>query len=754
MNQGGAIFEEMASWSSGINPLYFGDWGGRWELLGPTAPDQGVPRLPPILSADGSRLLTSAEVFGMAGPTAPDHPAIGQRLGGASVHLADTSAAPADSFAGTGPRLLVNTCAGSGAERTEIPSRDGVSGKLGAGACPAPSGGASARLISPYGATVVPGAQGQGADPTKNAISADGRRVFFTAPDPKVGGATNPGTNLCNADSGEQTKCPPQLYVRQTDPDGSNPVVRWISRAEDGLFGNQDASLAAQVFFEGASTDGSSVFFRTAAPLTADDPNGVRDGGGNIVAPPEGGVTTGTRSVNSWDLYRYDFPADPGQDIGDGSLTRISGGPAGAGDCNNPQGTVSNPTPVGADRAATLRYASDDGTRAYFVCSEPLPGVPAPDNGTITEPGTFPGRFAASTNLYYYDENLPASERYRFVARLPRATSLMTVDDPRARLCASTGGYERSAFDGTGKLAEGLPNCFRGTSDGTFVTFFTPGQLTADDPDATSGDLYAYDATADALTRISAPEPGAVGGTYTCVTSTNSDQPTGAQCFAQDGFDMASEGLPLQNVVSDPENPSDRIVYFQSRSRLTTDKTDETFDVFQWKNGELSLLSAGTTDHAIYKGNSDDGKNVYIATRERLSWQDVDVVGDIYVARAGGGIPEPPSPPACAVLADACQGAPPSAPTPSGAASAAFAGDGNVLQRRSCARPARQAKRLSNRAKRLRRAATRSSNPRRSRAMRRKAAAQMQRAKRLRIQTKRCRAQAKRAASTNRRTDR
>jgi hypothetical protein len=649
MNQGGAIFEEMASWASGLNPLYFGDWEGRWELVGPTAPGQGTPRLPSFLSADGSRLVTSAEVFGMAGPTAPDHPALGQRLGGASVYLADTSGPPADSFAGTGPRVLANTCTGSGAERTEIPWRDGASGKLVAGVCPAASGGALERLVSPYGATVQPGGQ-EGFDPVKNVISADGRRVFFMAPDPAVAGGTNPGTHLCNGDSGVDTKCPPQLYVRQTDPDGSNAVVRWISRAEDGLFGNQDASLAAQVFFEGASVDGSSVFFRTAAPLTADDPNG------DVVPPPEGGVTTGTRSVNSWDLYRYDFPADPDADIGDGTLTRVSGGPGGAGDCNNPQGTVNFSAPVVSDRAATLRFSSDDGTRAYFVCSEPLPGVPGPTNGTITEPGTFPGRFAASTNLYYYDENLPEGQRYRFVARLPRATRLMTFDDPQARLCASTGGYERSAFDGTGKLAEGLPNCFRGTADGSFVTFFTPGALTADDPDEVSGDLYGYDATADELVRISAPEAGAVGGTYTCVTSNNSDQPTGAQCFTQDGFDMASEGLALQNVVRDPENPSDRVVFFQSRSRLTADKTDETFDVFEWRNGELSLLSAGTSDHAIYKGNSSDGENVYIASRERLSWQDTDAVGDVYVARAGGGIAEPELPVLCDALSGACGG--------------------------------------------------------------------------------------------------
>ncbi len=140
--------------------------------------------------------------------------------------------------------------------------------------------------------------------------------------------------------------CPPQLFVRESDPDGGNPRVRWISRAVDGLLGEQDASLLGQTFFEGASEDGDKVFFRTTSPLTVDDPNGVKDGGGNVVAPPPGGVTTGVASRESWDLYMYDFPDAAGVDPGDGELTRVSGGPGGASDCNNPQGNLSAFTPV------------------------------------------------------------------------------------------------------------------------------------------------------------------------------------------------------------------------------------------------------------------------------------------------------------------------------------------------------------------------------------------------------------------------
>ena len=44
---------------------------------------------------------------------------------------------------------------------------------------------------------------------------------------------------------------------------------------------------------------------------------------------------------------------------------------------------------------------------------------------------------------------------------------------------------------------QGHTNCVRGTADGAFITFFTTGRLTADDPDESSGDIYTYDAEAD-----------------------------------------------------------------------------------------------------------------------------------------------------------------------------------------------------------------------------------------------------------------
>jgi hypothetical protein len=149
-----------------------------------------------------------------------------------------------------------------------------------------------------------------------------------------------------------------------------------------------------------------------------------------------------------------------------------------------------------------------------------------------------------------------------------------------------------------------------------------------------SGDVYGYDAVRDRLSRLSAPS-GGVGGSYPC-----------------------RYAGPILGVASDPLVPGDQIAFFQSRSRLVQNDTDAAYDVYQWRNGELSLLTPGDSapsDGQMLKGNDASGRDVYFATRDRMTWQDVDSVLDVYTARIGGGIVQPSAPPLCGTLVGACQ---------------------------------------------------------------------------------------------------
>lgn len=92
-----------------------------------------------------------------------------------------------------------------------------------------------------------------------------------------------------------------------------------------------------------------------------------------------------------------------------------------------------------------------------------------------------------------------------------------------------------------------------------------------------------------------------------------------------------------------------RMAFFESRLPLVEDDRDDSYDVYQWRKGELTLISPGVNDPdgAFYVGNDRTGRNVYFATRDQLTWQDSDRQLDVYTARVGGGIPQVVVDPPC-----------------------------------------------------------------------------------------------------------
>ena len=621
------------------------EWeSGRWEMAAPVHPDQITSGDPTIqIAADGGYAVVAGGLRGVGGPGdptglgfwGPGEPCSSSdgrcRL---NVYIDDVTAGLSDSFPGAGVRSLVNACIGTGASRTAIPTVDG-DGKLVAEQCPPTLAGRDARMVSPLGASVAVG--GSGSSP--GVISDDGSRVFFMSPAHTLQNPDPPAT--CSGTGPVDTVCPPQIYVRQRGTDGS-VTVRWISRSE---VSGQDASLTAAAVFEGATRDGDKVFFRTASPLTADDPNGG--------TPVAGGVRTGVADPDSVDLYMYDFPDAAGADPGDGDLTRISAGPTLAADAN-----VSN-SPVGS-ATSSLRALSEDGRRAYFVTAAPLTGVPAPTSGTTTTPGG--SVESAPGNLYAYDAAQPLDRRWRFVARLPTATALGSCAASGSAVGRSPINTSANGIGGQLQFGSSDTNCVRATADGSLVAFFTDGGLTADDPDPASGDMYVYDADRDELSRISAPEGDAMGGDYECVNTGSSG--IGTRCHAQPA--VTAEGtrlIPLLQLVVDPGGADEGAVFFESAARLVADDQNGVFDVYRWRDGDLSLVSTGApgADDALYRGNDRSGRNVYVSTRDRLTWQDHDAVLDVYTARSGpdAGITQPPPPVICDVLGDTCQGAGP-----------------------------------------------------------------------------------------------
>jgi hypothetical protein len=155
-------------------------------------------------------------------------------------------------------------------------------------------------LLSPCGAilgqSTIPGAK-------HDAVSADGSKVLFTAPDPYAKNGEG-----CWNGAGENT---PQLYLRS----GGSTVE--LSKPEKGVV---DPSGRHPAIYVGASKDGSRVFFLTEAELTKDDV-GIHD--------PE--------------LYEYDTETK--------TLTRVSRGKSGK----------------AAAAVFTVPAVSADGSAVYFT---------------------------------------------------------------------------------------------------------------------------------------------------------------------------------------------------------------------------------------------------------------------------------------------------------------------------------------------------------------------------------------------------
>jgi hypothetical protein len=678
---------KLSTWVAGDTTGLNGSGWHEWNTA--PIPVTGVTSDRALVDDGGDRILrwlgSPTRYRGLLGAGDPSN---GQRAGAAGGDAPYLQEPP-----GTGPLTLLSACTGTGSDATLIPERDDngtgfpnlADDKIDAQSC------ATGAVTSTRGATVGAG----GADISGNAatggvaraMSEDGSRTFFMSPDPH---ATGVPTGQCAAGVigsgpsgpitpvGPNTDCTPQLYVRQIGSDGQS-TVRWVSRTR--VAGQAINLFGRGAIFEGASSDGRVVYFRTNAPLVEGDPNG-----GSVVA---GGVKTGSASNDSWDLYRYELPEDLDLDPADGLLTRVSGGPSGTADpathCGTGTGCNSASAPPGTGAAA--RYVSDDGRRVYFATTSPIAGADttAPDGG-VTTPGGAKTSNTSERNLYIYDANGSGADAYRFVARLPYSGSGTHIDACATRNAVS-GMPESVDSDPAGRIQRWPVNCVRGTPAGDVVVFETTGRLTGDDDDSAS-DIYLYNATTDELARVSATPLGTTP--YVCA-----NQIGGApeqRCNADLGFQGptydADERVGLggqrhTNIAIDGEGEVS--VYFETRLPLVSEDTNgDRMDVYEWRAGVVSLISpGGTDDDAWYSGNSLDGEDVFFQTSQRIDPREVeDADFDIYDARAGGGFPVPPTPKdPCQVHADSCQGAG-VAPLSPGVASDAIGGGNTSLEDR------------------------------------------------------------------------
>ncbi len=224
----------------------------------------------------------------------------------------------------------------------------------------------------------------------------------------------------------------------------------------------------------------------------------------------------------------------------------------------------------------------------------------------------------------------------------------------------------------------------RVSPNGAFLAFGSKKSLTGYDNIDASGagadpEIFLYSVASGHLDCVScnpSGEPPAAGGV-------SNGKGGGATLAAVGG--SVGEGTPHYLTNSGQ-------VFFDTQEALLPRDTNGQIDVYEYENGQLSLISSGTgSSRSVLIDVSENGSDVFFLSRQSLVPQ---ISGTealvIYDARVNGGFAASSSPPAC-TTADACRT--PVSPQPSlfGAPSSqTFSGAGNLAS--PAAEPSRKNK--------------------------------------------------------------
>jgi hypothetical protein len=432
-----------------------------------------------------------------------------------------------------------------------------------------------------------------------HAVSTDSSTVFFT-------------TKACpHLDSNTMIKSErpavDELFAR-VGGDGPTQTTVPIStssvdscRTEDATAEPVDPAACQPATFEGASVDGSLVYFTTTQ---ADEVPGNSDASDNLYLAK-------LASGALWEKIQI----SAGDTSGEGARV---------------QGVV---------------RISEDGTHVYYVAQGVLATAPNSVGATAQ---------SGAENLYAYDATSGQTE---FVASLSPADSALWGQD-------------------NGRRAQSTP-------DGRYLTFDSDAQLTSDDTDSTA-DVYLYGFQTGTLLRVSHGRDGYDG-------DGNADLP--ATIDAPD-FDSASHAGAAELItalgnarraISDDGST----VFFSTAEPLQPDDVNGAPDVYEYHDGEVSLLSDGRNPDTevsspglagatSFAGASATGADAFFQTTGVLTPEGGDGAYDLFDARAGGGFPLPAPTPGC--QGDTCQGAPTPGPNASAPGTASFTGSGNAIE--------------------------------------------------------------------------
>ena len=179
----------------------------------------------------------------------------------------------------------------------------------------------------------------------------------------------------------------------------------------------------------------------------------------------------------------------------------------------------------------------------------------------------------------------------------------------------------------------------RMTGDGRYLVFRTAVPQAAGFDNAGHTEVYRYDRVGQELLCVSC---GSGSGPASADASLNFPGAVATrEYFAYSPRAISADGSR---------------VFFDTADALVPEDTNGKIDAYEWENGVVHLISSGRGEtDSYFVDASANGDDAYFVTRRRLVGWDADTLLDLYDARVGGGLPEPPAA-RLACTGESCQG--------------------------------------------------------------------------------------------------
>jgi hypothetical protein len=512
--------------------------------------------------------------------------------------------------------------------------------------------------------TTLGGVQEGGDTDAYNAVSASGETVFFSS----LAGPCGAGGQIGVGPSVSElyARIGSSRTVAISEPSLAIPgrLCTGVCREDEN---EENGHQRGEGDFEGASEDGTRVFFTTSQPLVNEDSNG----GLNLYEAQLSGPSI-TRLVQvSHDPHGPEAAEVQG-------VVRVSENGArvyfvATGVLTNGKNGEGREPEAGADNlyvydteAATTKFVGKLLTPPEEKAIQTEEEAELTQIGKEVEAIEEPFKLRAAEAEVKAEEAEAKGERARAVEEDERVESLEREGEVsglqlRSETEGSRGPAGTEEGDGTqnGTLEQDKAvwsdtdeRPAQATPDGRFLVFVSSAHLTGAEDTSNVAQLFEYDAESETLVRVSVGHDGYNDNGNAAAAKDAPHIPKPAYSGAFDPT-AAATGLALSEDGSR--------VFFESSDGLAPQAVRGSPSVYEFRNGNVYLISDGHAATTAERkpsvkliGTDASGQDVFFTTAEQLVPEDGDTQVDIYDAREGGGFPSPVLAAGCAE--DACQG--------------------------------------------------------------------------------------------------